>query len=75
MKTLRAHWLLVLIAIAVGVYWYASRTSGHDTPGHNSPYAARDDGWEVDQAGITGWLEVSPDGKTSVMHNTGWVVL
>ena len=40
--------------------------------GHASPQDAISYGWSVDQAGITGWMEVSPDGQTSYMHETGW---
>ena len=40
--------------------------------GHASPQDAISYGWSVYQAGITGWSEVSPDGKTTYMHETGW---
>ena len=40
--------------------------------GHASPEDAISYGWSVYQAGITGWKEVSPDGKTVYDHSTGW---
>jgi hypothetical protein len=62
-------------AIAVAVLWILYRVTrglSLTSPGHSSPEDAISFEWSVYQAGITGWLEVSPDSKTSIMHNTGW---
>jgi hypothetical protein len=65
------------IAIVVGlllllILYRLARGLGGSYGGHSSPEDAIASGWVVYQAGITGWLEVSPDGKQSIMHNTGW---
>lgn len=65
-------------ALALGVIalaWIVYRmVSGQavTSSGHSSPEDAISYGWTVFPAGITGWLEVSPDGKTQYLHDTGW---
>jgi hypothetical protein len=63
------------IVLGIVVLWIGYRlvkgmslTSGR----HANPQDAISYGWSVYQAGITGWLEVSPDGKSQYMHDTGW---
>jgi len=42
------------------------------SPGHASPEDAISYGWAVYPAGVSGWKEVSPDGKIEYWHETGW---
>jgi len=52
---------------------YRSLTGGSLTgPGHASPEDAIAAGWTVWPRALEGWLEVSPDGQTSIEHDTGW---
>lgn len=72
MKTwIRSHTVLAL-AVALLLAWAIFRATGRTRNGHASPEDAIAAGWMVYPAGITGWLEVSPDGQTSIMHDTGW---
>lgn len=59
---------LVLAWIVYRIFQGLSLTSA----GHASPADAISYGWSVYQAGLTGWKEVSPDGKTTYDHETGW---
>ncbi len=67
-KTLAVLLGLVVVWIVFRLLSGQRLTSG----GHSSPADAISYGWSVFPAGITGWLEVSPDGKTNYMHDTGW---
>ncbi len=70
---LKAHTALAIV-LGLAAAWIAYRAmKGAASAGHTSPQDAISYGWSVYQAGVTGWLEVSPDGKTQFMHNTGWV--
>ena len=65
---------LIAAAIAVLVVgWILHRLSGAGRGGHATISEARDAGWETYPAGITGWKEVGPDGKTEFWHMTGWI--
>lgn len=65
--------IVVVIALALGwVVYRVSKGLALVSSGHASPDDAIAYGWVVYQRGITGWLEVSPDGKTSIAHDTGW---
>ena len=67
---LKAHKLIVGAALALVLLWifvWKKRVVGHRTPEE-----AIAEGWMVWQAGITGWKEESPDGKTSIYHDEGW---
>jgi hypothetical protein len=73
-KTLRAH-PLIAAALGLGLAYVLYRWATGRSPlgaGHTTPADAISYGWVVVQAGITGWLETSPDGATNVMHDTGW---
>jgi hypothetical protein len=69
-KTLRRYWYLA-IPLAYVLYRVATGRKPFSA-GHSTPADAISYGWAVSQAGITGWLETSPDGATNVMHDTGW---
>ena len=75
MKTwFKAHKGLAIV-LGLAIAWIVYRVMqglSVTSAGHGSPKDAISYGWSVSQAGITGWLEVSPDGKTQYMHNTGW---
>lgn len=72
-KWLKAHQgLAIALGLAAAVILY-QMFKGSASAGHASPQDAISYGWSVYQAGTTGWLEVSPDGKTQYMHDTGWV--
>jgi hypothetical protein len=65
----------IAILLAVALVWIVYRIfRGVGAYGHVSPADAIASGWTVYQAGITGWLEVAPDGKTNYMHDSGWTV-
>ena len=64
--------LAIALGLAAAVILYRL-FKGSASAGHTSPQDAISYGWSVSQAGITGWLEVSPDGQTQYLHNTGWV--
>ena len=74
MKWARAHRLAAAAVLTLAIWilyrWHAGKalfSSGHATPAD-----AIASGWVVEQAGITGWLETSPDGASNIMHDTGW---
>ena len=71
---LKKHKLVVMVAAGALAYVLYRLATGRNPlgAGHRSPADAISYGWAVSQAGITGWLEVSPDGATQVMHDTGW---
>jgi hypothetical protein len=70
---LRNNWYSVLLAVAgAWVLWRVVHGRSIVGAGHISPEDAIADGWTVWQAGMTGWLEDSPDGTQHVMHDTGW---
>jgi hypothetical protein len=72
-------WLKSHMAIAVvgglllaWIVYRVVRGLSLTSAGHASPEDAITYGWSVYQAGITGWKEVSPDGKIVVDHDSGW---
>jgi hypothetical protein len=69
----KAHKYVTAALAVLVLFWLWRRVRGESlTGGHTSPDDAIAAGWSVYQAGITGWLEESPDGKTSYLHDTGW---
>lgn len=71
MKTQTKSVAAVLAALVV--LWLLYRIfRGSGAGGHATPSDAIAAGWMVYQAGITGWLETSPDGRQQIMHNAGW---
>jgi len=74
MKFIRKY-NLISLALGAAVLYVAYRYFTGRAPlgaGHLTPADAISYGWAVSQAGLTGWLETSPDGATNVMHDTGW---
>jgi hypothetical protein len=70
---LKKHTVLAIALVVVLVWLIYRKASGSSSSGgHDTPDDAISYGWAVLPAGITGWLEVSPDGKQSIMHDTGW---
>ena len=72
---LKAHKAIGIVLGAIvlwGIYRALSGGLLSASSGHASPEDAISYGWSVYQAGISGWLEVSPDGTKSIMHDTGW---
>ena len=72
---LKKHRTLAIV-LGVALVWVVYRVVtglSVTSAGHASPADAISYGWSVYQAGITGWKEVSPDGKTQYLHDTGWV--
>jgi hypothetical protein len=70
----KGHRALVLVLFVV-VGWVIYRwASGKQVAGagHSTPADAISYGWVVYQAGITGWMETSPDGSQAIYHDTGW---
>jgi hypothetical protein len=71
----RGHELLAAVAGVLLGYlawrWYKGRNLL--SAGHPTTFDAIADGWMVYPAGVTGWKETSPDGKSEVWHDTGWI--
>jgi hypothetical protein len=61
---------LGLALLLVVILWLMFRRSS--SAGHASPEDAIASGWSVFPAGIGMWLETSPDGSQSIMHESGW---
>lgn len=74
MPWLKSHWMVAAIAIAVLGWTLFRWATGRQatSAAHRTPEDAIAAGWMVYQAGLTGWLEVSPDDTQRFMHDTGW---
>jgi hypothetical protein len=71
MKWLATH-KAASVLLALLLLWLYRLIWGKTSAGHASPEDAISYGWSVYPAGIGGWLEVSPDGQTQYLHESGW---
>ena len=72
--TARTLFFVFLVGAIAYAAWRLATGRSLTGPGHATPADAISYGWAVSPAGITGWLEVSPDGTQRIMHDTGYTL-